>query len=336
MRYVLNKNDESALPVSRLFRSKRYLVTGGAGFIGSNLVRQLIASGASVVVVDNLSTGKAEHIPQSDFVQFVEGDIVSMDLASTVGYVDGIFHLAAMSKVMPSLGDPGMVDYCTQQNVLGTLNVLKYALQHSPPVKVVYSASSTYYGAHPPPQSEDAPPDLLSPYALSKYVGERYCELYSRQYGVPTVRLRYFMVYGPREPSSGSYAVVTGIFLRQFQQGLPLTIHGSGEQCRDFVHVDDVCEANVLAMKDASLVNDVINVGTGRMLSIKELAGIISNITVHTPPRSFDTPATQSDTSRMEALLRWRPTRDIESYLRDLVSEGRCGAGVDSLHCVHE
>ena len=185
----------------------RYLVTGGAGFIGSTLVNKLKKNN-EVVVIDNLTTGT--NVPEG--VEFIQGDVTDSSVYAKVGKVDGIFHLAAMSKVLPSLGDPSMVDFCTHQNVMGTIQVLKFAASFEPPVKVVYSASSTYYGNNPVPNVETQLPDCQSPYALSKYVGELYCQLFSRLYNVPTVRLRYFMVFGPGEPSEGPYAVVTGIF----------------------------------------------------------------------------------------------------------------------------
>jgi nucleoside-diphosphate-sugar epimerase len=247
-------------------------------------------------------------------VTFIEGNINDSSVFDSIGYVDGIFHLAAMSKVAPSLGDPSMVDFCTEQNVKGTIKVLQWAATFSPPVKVVYSASSTYYGLNPIPQHEGQLPDCQTPYALSKYVGELYCEMFSRLYSVPTVRLRYFMVFGPNEPSEGPYAIVSGIFLKRKSEGLPLFIHGDGSQTRDFVHVDDVAQGNILAM-NSSLTNETINLGTGTQVSIKELATMISTNHIHTEPRSVVLKATLCDTTRLQSLLGWIPQKNIKSFV---------------------
>ncbi len=300
---------------NREFDKKRYLVTGGAGFIGSNLIDSL-KDDVNVVVLDNLTTGNIQYVPNHKNVFFVQGDILQGNLTQTVGYVDGIFHMAAMSKVLPSLEDPTMVEFCQRQNVDGTIAILKYAQEHSPPVKVVYSASSTYYGNNPTPQKEDQLPDCQTPYALTKYMGELYCNLYSTLYGVPTVRLRYFMVYGPREPSTGAYAVVSGIFLQRKKQNLPLLIHGDGKQSRDFVHVKDIAKANILAM-NSSLTDETINVGTGTTLSIKELADLISDDQIFTEKRKVDLKATLCDTTKLQFLLGWVPTNRIQDYIKD-------------------
>jgi nucleoside-diphosphate-sugar epimerase len=294
----------------------KYLVTGGAGFIGSTLVKKLFNAGHDVIVVDNLTTGNI--IPPSS-VKFIKGDVTDFDFLKTLPQVDGIFHLAAMSKVLPSLEDPAMVDFCAHQNSTGTLNVLKLASSYSPPIKVVYSASSTYYGLNPIPQHENQPHDCQTPYALTKYMGELWCEHFSRLYDIPTVRLRYFMVYGPNEPSKGSYAIVTGIFKKRAASGLPLEIHGDGSQTRDFVHVDDVAEANIRAMQ-SNINNDTINVGTGTQVSIKELADLISTNQVYTPKRKVDLQDTLCDTTKLERLLHWKPTRNIRDSILTIVT----------------
>lgn len=295
----------------------KYLVTGGCGFIGSTLVKCLKRDGHDVVIIDNLSTG-AIH-PDSN-VTFIEGDVTDYEVLKNLPKVDGIFHLAAMSKVLPSLEDPTLVDFCAHQNSQGTLNVLKLASSYDPKIKVVYSASSTYYGLNSVPQHESQTHDCQTPYALTKYMGELWCELFSRLYSVPTVRLRYFMVYGPNEPSTGAYAVVTGIFKKRAQKGLPLIIHGDGAQTRDFVHVEDVAEANIRAMNCQNLRDVTINVGTGTQVSIKELADLISNEHVYGPKRSVDLVATESDTTRCLSLLGWKPSRCIKDSILTIVT----------------
>jgi nucleoside-diphosphate-sugar epimerase len=288
----------------------RYLVTGGAGFIGTHLVNKLLKF-SNVVILDNLSTG----CNINEKAEFIEGDIADNSVYEKIGKVDGIFHLAAMSKVLPSLGDPNMIDFCNKNNVNGTINVLKFASSFTPPIKVVYSASSTCYGMNDIPNRELQLPDCQSPYALTKYIGELYCALFSRLFNVPTVRLRYFMVFGPGEPSTGSYAIVTGIFNKNKNENKPLCIHGDGSQTRDFVHVDDVAEANVRAMK-SNLEDNTLNVGTGTMTSIKELADIISKNQIFTEPRMHDLKHTLADCTEIERLLGWKPTISIKEYVR--------------------
>ena len=306
------------IPISDFMKQKRYLVTGGAGFIGSNLVN-ILSKDNNIVVIDNLCTGNSDYISMNNNIHFINGNVLDNNKLLLAGYVDGIFHFAAMSKVLPSLENKDMVDFCVQQNVLGTISVLKYASSYKNPIKVVYSASSTYYGLNPIPNVETQSPDCQTPYALSKYCGELYCELFYKLYNVPTVRLKYFMVYGHNEPSEGSYAIVTGIFLKRKRENLPLIIHGDGSQTRDFVHVDDVCKANILAMNNSDLVNDTINVGTGEMVSIKELADLISPNQIHIEKRKVDLQHTLCDTTKLFEKLNWIPDKKIKDYIKYIV-----------------
>lgn len=302
-------------------KNLKYLVTGGAGFIGSNLCELLLQNGHQVRVLDNLFSGNIDYIPKHDGLEFIKGDVTDLNVClDATKNVDGIFHLAAMSKVLPSLENPDMIDFCTQQNVLGTLNILKAARNQTHPLKVVYSASSTYYGNNPIPQNENMLPDCQTPYAMTKYIGELYCEQFSRLYNVPTVRLRYFMVYGPREPSQGPYAVVSGIFLNQMKNGQALTVHGDGSQTRDFVHVSDIAKANLLAM-ESDLYNETINVGTGQMISIKELADLISCNQTFTPPRKIDLKGTKADINTLKEKLKWVPSIDFKTSIIKAVQD---------------
>ncbi len=292
--------------------SETMLVTGGAGFIGSHLVERLIQLGYKVRVLDNLSQGHREWVHAN--AEFVEGDIVDLSLCRKVSEgVTGVFHTAAMSKVAPSIDK---IEFCTEQNVIGTQNVL-VAARDAKVRKVVYSASSTYYGNQPPPQIESLLPECLNPYALSKYVGEQYCELFSRLYGLPTMGLRYFNVYGPRQPSVGAYALVLGIFLRQWKAGEPLTIHGSGEQRRDFIHVKDIVEANVAAFRSKA-EGTVVNVGSGTNISVKELADLISSKQILQPRRAGDAEITLADLQKTMRLLGWAPKIKFEDGIREL------------------
>src|SRR5579885_770930 len=220
------------------------LVTGGAGFIGSHLVEALLARGYGVRVLDSLVYGRREWVPAA--AEFVQADVADLAAcrAAAAG-VSGIFHLAGMSRVIPTFDT---VETGTEANVRGTQNILIAARDAG--AKVVYSGSSTYYGNRPPPHREyETPPDLLNMYGLTKQVGEQYCLAFDRHFGVPAVVLRYFNVYGPRQPQTGNYALVMGIFLRRWADGETLVIHGEGKQRRDFVHVRDVARANILAFE---------------------------------------------------------------------------------------
>ena len=296
--------------------SEIMLVTGGAGFIGSHLCERLLADGHKVRVLDDLSQGHREWVPPA--AEFVEGSIV--DLATcrrACEGVSGVFHTAAMSKVAPSIDK---IEFCTEQNVLGTQNVL-IAARDAKARKVVYCASSSSYGNRPAPQREDMLPDALNPYALSKFVGELYCALFTRLYGLPTLSLRYFNVYGPRQPTVGAYALVLGVFLRQRKNGEALTIHGAGDQRRDFVHVRDIVEANLLAYRsEAKGIS--LNIGSGTNVSVKELADLISPLQTHLPRRAGDAEITLADITRARDVLGWEPKVAFADGLRELMALG--------------
>jgi nucleoside-diphosphate-sugar epimerase len=295
--------------------SETFLVTGGAGFIGSHLVERLYDLGHKVRVLDNLSQGRAEWIHPS--AEFLPGDISDLALCrSACDGVAGIFHLAAMSKVAPSIDK---FEFCTEQNIIGTQNVL-LAARDAKVRKVVYSGSSTYYGNGAPPQSETALPNCLNPYAVSKYVGEQFCEIFTRLYRLPTVTLRYFNVYGARQPATGAYALVLGIFLDQWHRGEPLTVHGDGAQRRDFVHVSDVVEANLAAFRGAA-TGVSLNVGSGSNISIQEIADLISTKQLHLPRRAGDAEVTLADISRIRERLGWQPRVPFIQGLRELMRE---------------
>lgn len=290
------------------------LVTGGAGFIGSHLVERLVALGHKVRVLDNLSQGHREWVHPA--AEFIEGDITDSALCRRVCEgVAGVFHLAAMSKVAPSIDK---FEFCTEQNIIGTQNLL-IAARDAKVRKVVYSGSSTYYGNGAPPQAETALPNCLNPYATSKYVGEQFCEIFTRLYKLPTVTLRYFNVYGARQPGVGAYALVLGIFLEQWGRGEALTIHGDGSQRRDFIHVSDVVEANIAAYA-SDVEGTAMNVGSGTNTSIKEIADLISPNQVYLPRRSGDAEVTLADISRITGLLKWKPQMPFTEGLKQLIA----------------
>ncbi|HSW93045.1 MAG TPA: NAD-dependent epimerase/dehydratase family protein [Gammaproteobacteria bacterium] len=290
------------------------LVTGGAGFIGSHLAEALLKRGYRVRILDNLIYGRREWIP--DQAEFIEGDIT--DLATchhAMRDVTGVFHCAAMSRSAPSLD---IIDTCTRVNIVGTQNIL-IAARDAHVKKIVYSGSSTFYGNQPPPHHEyKTPADPFNFYALSKLTGEKYCLMFDELFNLPCVILRYFNVYGPRQPDTGEYALVLGIFLQRRSQGDVLHIHGEGHQRRDFIHVNDVVAANIRAF-ESDIRHEIFNIGSGTNISIKELADIISPHQIHQPRRKADADITLADIGRARELLHWQPTLSIEEGIRDLM-----------------
>ena len=290
----------------------RVLVTGGAGFIGSHLTEALLGRGYRVRVLDNFSSGRREWVPAE--AELIEGDIRDLQVCVTAcKNCEGAFHMAAMSRSAASLD---AIEICTSANILGTQNVLLAARAHQVR-KVVYSGSSTYYGSGQVPHVEGARPDFLNLYGLSKATGEEYCLLFDRLYGVPAIVLRYFNVYGPRQPEQGAYALVLGIFLRRRLEGLPLAIHGTGLQRRDFVHVRDVVAANIRAY-ESEVHSEVVNIGSGASISIRELADMISPAQEFAPARKGDAANTLADITRARRLLHWEPAVRFEDGLREL------------------
>ena len=296
---------------------KKAVVTGGAGFIGSHVVDAIVRSGYDVHVVDDLSAGKRERIPAE--VSFHEIDI--RDTAALVPVfkdVDVVFHLAAKPRVQYSIEHPVETDTV---NVGGMVSVLT-AARDAGARRVVYSASSSAYGDQERmPLSEDMPPHPLSPYGLQKYVGELYAKLFNELYGLETVSLRYFNVYGPRLDPNGAYALVIGRFLKQCADGDPMTITGDGEQTRDFTHVFDVARANLLAARSPKVgKGEVINIGAGTPVTVNEIARMIGGDIVHIEPR-IEPRHTKADIARAKELLGWKPTISLQEGLTALKAE---------------
>ncbi|KKT28720.1 MAG: Nucleotide sugar epimerase [Parcubacteria group bacterium GW2011_GWC1_44_10] len=250
-------------------KKSKIIVTGGAGFIGSNLVDALLELGDfEVHVIDNLETGKRENINPK--AVFHEADIRDYDaIAPFFSGMDYVFHCAALPRIQTAIKDPVPAHHT---NTTGTLNVLR-AAQKASAKKLIYSGSSSVYGKNTTPFREDMKPDPLNPYAAQKFMGELYCRNFSELYGLPTVILRYFNVYGPREILEGAYATVIGIFRQQLKEGKPMTMVADGEKkTRDFTHVRDVVRANILAMESTKVGKaEIINIGTGKNYSITEL-----------------------------------------------------------------
>jgi UDP-glucose 4-epimerase len=291
----------------------KVLVTGGAGFIGSHLCEGLLARGLQVRVLDNLSYGRREWVPAA--ADFIDGDIRDPDACRRAADgVHGVFHLAAMSRSGPS---QELIELCTESNITGTQNML-LAARAAGVQRFIYSGSSTYYGNRPPPHRESDPPDLLNIYGLTKRVGEQYTLLFDQDFNLPSVVLRYFNVYGPRQPETGAYALVLGIFLNRRAQGQALEIHGGGGQSRDFVHVRDVVAANIAAYQSA-VHGEAFNVGSGTAISVKQLADMISANEIVTAARKGDAMATLADISKIKAALGWEPKVSFEEGLKELL-----------------
>jgi UDP-glucose 4-epimerase len=292
----------------------KVVVTGGAGFIGSNLVDALVGQGFVVHVIDNLSGGQKENVNPAAKLHVV--DIT--DLAAIQPIVDGaqyVFHLAALPRVQYSIENPGITN---KVNIEGTLNILVAA--HQAGVKrVIYSASSSAYGDQKVmPLTEDLVANPKSPYALQKYAGELYCKLWSEVYKLPTVSLRYFNVYGPRNSPDGAYPLVIAKFLHQKAQGQPLTITGTGEQTRDFTSVHDVVRANLLAMTSPKVGRgEAINIGAGKNQSINQIAALIGGPIEYIPAR-IEPLDTLADNKLAKQLLGWEPTITIEQGIAEL------------------
>ncbi len=295
----------------------KMLVTGGAGFIGSNLVDALIERGDEVIIIDNLSTGKEENINKK--AEFHNLDIRNLEEIKPlfVG-VDYVFHLAAFARVQPSIEDPITSN---DINLNGTLNVLKSALD-AKVKKVVYSASSSAYGDQTEmPVHEKMLAHPLSPYGLQKYVGELYCRLFSDVYNLPTVSLRYFNIYGNRQLLEGAYCLVMGIFAKQRLEGKAMTITNDGEQRRDFTSVIDAVRANIMAAEsDKTGKGEVINIGRGENYSVNELAKMIGGPTEYIGER-LEPRETLADNSLAKELLGWEPTVNLPDWMEEYKKE---------------
>jgi nucleoside-diphosphate-sugar epimerase len=296
-------------------QARLVLVTGGAGFIGSHLVDALVAAGLRVRVIDNFATGRREYVNRA--AALVEADIRD---ASSIGEafdgVDTVFHVAALPRIPLSIAKP-VETHMT--NVVGTLNVL-IAARDRKVRRVVYSGSSSVYGKQAKmPLVETMTPNPLNPYALQKYVGEQYARMFHRLFGMQTITLRYFGVYGPRMPDEGSYVLAIAAFLKARREGRPLEIHGDGEQTRDFTHVSDVVSANLLAMDCEIADGRAINVGRGENVSVNRIAAMIGGRTVRREARAGDMRDTLADRAQAERILGWRPRVSIEDGIADLL-----------------
>ena len=292
----------------------KYVVVGGAGFIGSHIVDKLVEQNHEVIIIDNLSTGKMENVNPKASVEYIDISNVNEcpNMVEIMSGADALFLLAAKARVQPSIENP--VEYETN-NTIGTLNVLKCA-SDAGVRRVVYSASSSAYGnTEKLPSKESDPVNPLSPYGAQKYYGEVMCKMFSEVYGLETVSLRYFNIYGERQNVGGAYAMVIGIFVDQLLNGKPMTIRGDGEQRRDFTYVGDVVNANILASQSENVGNgEVINIGNGDNRSINDIADMIGGERIHREP-VIEPKETLADNSLAEKLLGWKPTQNIEDWV---------------------
>ena len=297
----------------------KYAVTGGAGFIGSHLVKNLVERGNEVIVIDNLNTGKKENIEKiSKKIDFFEIDIRDFSAVEDIlKNIDGIFHEAALASVQDSFRIP---DEFFEVNVNGTENIFKIGKKLG--IKIVYASSSSIYGNPiriPIKESDGKNP--FNPYAKTKLEGDKLAEKYAKN-GLKVIGLRYFNVFGPRQ--SKEYAGVIKLFLERIQQGLSPLINGDGLQVRDFVYVDDVVNANILAM-ESNIDGEFFNIGTNSTISVLDLANIIIKFSglklkpIHQPAVPGDVKATQADITKAKMMLKWKPTTDLKDWLKSAV-----------------
>jgi len=291
------------------------LVTGGAGFIGSNLVDRLIDIGHDVIVIDNEFSESHDQFYWNDKAENYKYDI--RDYKNTrplYNNVDYVFHLAAEARIQPAIINP---IEAVSINSVGTATVLQCS-REAKVKKVLYSSTSSAYGMNIFPNVETQPDDCLNPYSVSKVNGEKLCKMYNNLYGLKTINFRYFNVYGERQPLRGQYAPVVGIFLRQRENGQALTIIGDGEQRRDFTHVSDIVNANIMVAIsniEDDYYGQVYNVGTGKNYSINEVAAFISDNVEYVSPRIGETRITLADNSKIKKVFGWEPKVNLKDWI---------------------
>ena len=292
----------------------KVIVTGGKGFIGSNITEHCVKLGWDVTVIDDESAPENEIFYEFEGVNYIKDSILEKRTHKLYEGVDYVFHCAARSRIQPSI--VGDSDECFIVNALGTQSVCEASKNHNVK-KIVYSASSSVYGnQNQPPFNTEMVSDCLNPYSLSKKMGEEILDLYYKMWRLPYVNLRYFNVYGPREPLKGQYAPVIGLFKRQVEAGLPMTVVGDGEQRRDFTHVDDVVDANIKAAI-SKIKYGTYNVGTGKSYSINQLAGLIGDKVEFIPPRPAEIRETLADIEPTIRDLGWVPNKVLSDCILD-------------------
>jgi nucleoside-diphosphate-sugar epimerase len=301
----------------------QYLVTGGAGFIGSHLAEELLRRGERVRIVDNLITGKRENLAHLQEAEFVHGDLADLDVARrAVEGIEYVLHQAAIPSVPRSVQDPITSN---RANVDASLNVL-VAARDAGVRRVVYAGSSSAYGDTPTlPKVETMPTTPLSPYALQKLVAEQYCQMFTQLYGLETVTIRYFNVFGPRQDPSSPYSGVISLFIRALVDGRPPTIYGDGGQTRDFTYVANVVDGVLRACHAPAASGEVINVATGGRISLNELFQVVKAVTsakvdpIYAEVRAGDVRDSQADIGKARRLLGYEPIVSFEQGLEKTV-----------------
>jgi len=302
-----------------------HLVTGGAGFIGSHIVEALVRQGERVRVLDDFSTGKRENIaPFLDRIDLVEGDLADLEtVRKAMRGVEFVLHQGALPSVPKSVQDPLATN---RANVTGTLNVL-VAARDEGVRRVVYAASSSAYGDSPSlPKEESMKPEPLSPYAVQKYTGELYCRNFFTLYGLETVAIRYFNVFGPRQDPNSQYAAVIPRFVTALRDGRPPVIYGDGEQSRDFTYVENVVQANLLALRAPEAAGEMMNFACGTRYTLNELCRMLQQILktniapIHEAPRPGDVRHSQADIRKSQRLLGYTAHVSFEEGLRRTVA----------------
>jgi len=297
-----------------------YLVTGGAGFIGSNLVDRLLKDGHQVRVVDNESTDSHEHFYWNDSADNYKWDIGTAEnwqWKILTKDVDVILHLAAEARIQPAIKNPKLT---TRTNVLGTCNMLQGARENGVR-RVVYSSTSASYGLkNKPPVTEDMTRDCLNAYSITKCAGEDLCKMFHDMYGLETIIFRYFNVYGERQPTKGQYAPVVGLFQKQYEEGLPMTIVGDGKQTRDFTYVGDVVDANIKASttKNKDAFGEIFNIGTGNSYNMFDLVKMVGGDDAKyefIPERLAEIRDSKANTDKAKNILDWKYTTKLEDWI---------------------
>ncbi len=296
----------------------KYLVTGGAGFIGSHLVERLLKFNNKVIVLDNCSTGRKANIDSFKGLKFIKSDISKR--GSWEKYfkgIDCVFHIAALADIVPSINNP--VKYY-QSNVNGTLNVLEACKKYSVK-KLIYTASSSCYGIPKKfPTSESEKIDNKYPYALTKYLGEQLCLHWGKVFNLDVISLRLFNVYGTRSRTSGTYGAMFGVFLAQKLAKKPFTVVGDGSQTRDFTYVTDVVAALIMAAK-SKIKNEIFNVGSGKTISVNKIVNILGGKKVRIPKRPGEPDCTYADIKKIKKKLKWKPLVSIEKGIGYLMQD---------------
>ena len=284
------------------------MVTGGVGFVGTNLIKRLLLDGHKVVCLDNYSTGKKENEVDHKNVSYFDVDLRYVhDYDSYVSKPDIIYHMAALARIQPSIKDPVTA---IQNNFDSTLNILEWARDNNTPV--IFAGSSSYHHGL-----------WGSPYAWSKFGGEQLCELYSKVYSLPTAICRFYNVYGPHQLESGTYATLIGIFEKQYREGKPLIVTGNGEQRRDFTHIEDIVDGIIRCGENIEKVNgEIFELGTGKNYSIIEITEFFNQTEVeYIPARDGEYDVTLADYSKANNILGWNPTKSLKEYIENVIDD---------------